>query len=445
MRRFANLVSIATVTAVLAVSQVMTGPATGAPGDRIWTSTYSSDEMFEHGIGAVLAPDGSRLYVTGYQGNGSDDDFATVAYDAATGSRIWVSTYDAGGQDRTTAIAVDPDGSRVYVTGVSPGAGTEGDYATVAYNATSGQELWVARYDGPAHKLDEPRCIAVSASQVLVTGASQTGRDPNYFDATTAVYEAATGEELWTATVAHDKSSDLAGSCAVSPDDAAFYVAGLHRIGLSRASAFTIKYGATSGLPLWSRRYDRTRRSWESAHTISISPDGSRLYVAGITDVRGTEDYLTLAYDANSGVLRWRRIYRERFYEYPFGLAVAPDGETVLVSGDTGSKFLTLAYSSDGVELWHRAFNPPGSTLFRSIALAPDGSAAYITGWHEDDASTIAYEVASGRTMWTRKDPSVDPHTILSEPTGRAVYIAGTTQETSDYFVAAVEVQFRSI
>ena len=426
----------------LLVTQVpLSRPANAAPGDTIWTATYSSEEMSELGVGAVLAPDGSRLYVTGYQGDGRDDDFATVAYDATTGMRIWVSTYDGGGRDRTTAIAVDPDGSRVYVTGVSPGAGTQGDYATVAYNTTSGQEVWVARYDGPAHKPDYPGCIAVSASQVLVTGRSQSGRDPNYFDATTVVYEAATGEESWTATLAHNKSSDIAGSCAVAPDGAAFYVAGLHRTGLSRASAFTIGYAATSGLALWSRRYDGTPSSWESAHALSISPDGSRLYVAGVTNVRGPEDYLTLAYDAHSGVLRWRRIHTERFYEYPFGLAVAPDGETLLVSGDVGGKFLTLAYSSDGVELWHRTFNPPGQVSFRSIALAPDGSAAYITGWHEDNASTIAYEVASGRRMWTRKDSAVEPHTILSDPTGRAVYLAGTTtQETLDYFVAAIEV-----
>jgi DNA-binding beta-propeller fold protein YncE len=353
--------------------------------------------------------------------------------------RIWVSTYDGGDRDRTTAIAVDPDGTRVYVTGISAGAGTQGDFATVAYDATSGRELWVARYDGVAHKPDEPACIAVSASQVLVTGASQSGRDPNYFDATTVVYEAANGEESWTATIAYDKSSDLTGPCAVSPDSATFFVAGLHRTGLSRASAFTIGYEATSGVVLWNRRYDGTRSSWESAHAISISPDGSRLYVVGVTDVRGTEDYLTLAYDAKTGDLLWRRIHRERLYEYPFGLAVASDGETLLVSGDAGSKFLTLAYSADGVELWNRTFHPPGGVSFRSIALAPDGSAAYITGRHDDNASTVAYEVASGQRMWTRDDASVEPHTIMSKPTGRVAYIAGTTLD-SDFFVAAIEV-----
>jgi outer membrane protein assembly factor BamB len=291
-------------TAVLVVSHVLTGPVAAAPGDTIWTATYSSQGMFAQQVAAVLAPDGSRLYVTGYQSE-SDQDYVTVAYDATTGMRIWVSTHDGGDRDRTTAIAVDPDGARVYVTGISAGAGTQGDFATVAYDATSGREVWVARYDGAAHKPDEPACIAVSDSQVLVTGASQSGRDPNYFDATTVVYEAATGEELWTATIAHDNSSDLAGPCTVAPDGEAFYVAGLHRTGLSRASAFTIGYAPTTGLALWNRRYDGTRRSWESAHAISISPDGSRLYVVGVTDVRGPEDYLTLAYDTNSGELRW--------------------------------------------------------------------------------------------------------------------------------------------
>jgi DNA-binding beta-propeller fold protein YncE len=139
-------------TAVFVLSQLMAGPtAAAAPGDTIWIATYSSEEMFELGTAAVLAPDGSRLYVTGHQGDGSDDDFATIAYDTATGMRIWVSTYDAGGRDRTSVIAVDPDGSRVYVTGASSGAGTRGDYATVAYNGQAARRCGsrVVRRIGP--------------------------------------------------------------------------------------------------------------------------------------------------------------------------------------------------------------------------------------------------------------------------------------------------------
>jgi hypothetical protein len=195
-------------------------------------------------------------------------------------------------------------------------------------------------YDGSAHKLDEPACIAVSATQVLVTGASQSGRNPELLRCHDGSIRGGDRRRSWTATVAHDKSSDLAGSCAVARRR------GLLRRGTPPNRSLWERIHdwlcrKHRDLLLWSRRYDGTRSSWESAHALSISPDGSRLYVTGVTNVRGTEDYLTLAYDSTSGVLRWRRIHIERFYEYPFGLAVAPDGKTLLVSGSAGSKFLT--------------------------------------------------------------------------------------------------------
>ena len=39
----------------------------------------------------------------------------------------------------------------MYVTGRSVGSGTNLDYATVAYDAATGDQGWVARYDGPAN------------------------------------------------------------------------------------------------------------------------------------------------------------------------------------------------------------------------------------------------------------------------------------------------------
>ena len=438
MGRHVWLIRGLSFTAIFTLSQLI-GPAIAAPGDTIWTAAYGTPDNSEQGVASVLAPDGSRLYVTGYQGDGLDDDIATVAYNATTGSQVWVSTYDAGDRDRAMAIAVAPDGSRVFVVGISAGAGTRSDYATVAYDAASGEELWVARYDGPAHKRDEPRCIAVSDTQVLVTGGSQSSRDPNYYDVATTAYDVSTGQESWTTRVSHENSSDIANACEAAPDGSAFYVSGIHRTGLFRASAVTIAYSSKSGETLWRHRYDGTRHSWENAYAMMISADGSRVYVAGVTDVTGTEDYLTLAYDASSGLLQWRRIYRSSSYEYAFGLAVAPDGATVLVTGDAGGRIGTLAYSSEGSELWYRAYNPPGWVQFRSIAVAPDGSVAYITGLHEAKASTIAYDVASGASAWKRDDLSVEPHEILAAPNGGVVYITGTNLDTYDYFAAAFE------
>ena len=76
-------------------------------------------------------------------------------------------------------MAVSPDGSKVVVTGNStgiyyPDSSKGTDYATVAYNATTGAQLWVKRYNGPAKDHDVARSVTVgpASSVVYVTGVS---------------------------------------------------------------------------------------------------------------------------------------------------------------------------------------------------------------------------------------------------------------------------------
>ena len=80
----------------------------------------------------------------------------------AVGSRPW-------------GIALSPDGSKVFVTGASPGLSvTQG--VTVAYDATTGTQQWVAQYDGPAHLGDIDLGVAVNpaGTRVFVTGYAAT-------------------------------------------------------------------------------------------------------------------------------------------------------------------------------------------------------------------------------------------------------------------------------
>jgi hypothetical protein len=53
-----------------------------------------------------------------------------VAYDAATGAQLWVTRYNGLGNEgcQANSVAVSPNGKTVFVTG---SAGN--DYATVAY------------------------------------------------------------------------------------------------------------------------------------------------------------------------------------------------------------------------------------------------------------------------------------------------------------------------
>src|ERR1043166_4838788 len=76
----------------------------------------------------------------------------------------WARLYNgtANSSDAANCIAKDRQGN-VYVTGYSSGAGTDFDIVTIKYN-TSGDSLWVRRYNGPVNNTDEANAMAVDDS-----------------------------------------------------------------------------------------------------------------------------------------------------------------------------------------------------------------------------------------------------------------------------------------
>src|SRR4029077_13233170 len=167
-----------------------------------WIALYNGGNGFD--VAYATALDGSgNAYVTGSSvGPGTCnfycDDYATVKYDAS-GTQKWVARYNgpANDDDHASAIAVDASGN-VYVTGASIGTiWPDYDYATIKYDA-SGNQLWVARYNGPASDFDFATAIAVDASgNVYVTGASE-GSDTGPFDYATIKYDSS-GQQQWVA------------------------------------------------------------------------------------------------------------------------------------------------------------------------------------------------------------------------------------------------------
>ena len=108
----------------------------------------------------------------------TSNDYSTIKYDTS-GNQIWVANYDgpANGNDQAVGIALD-SGGNVYVTGASSGIGTNVDYATTKYDS-SGNQVWVARCDGSAHGGDYASAIALDSSgNVHVTGRSFGGAAP---------------------------------------------------------------------------------------------------------------------------------------------------------------------------------------------------------------------------------------------------------------------------
>src|SRR5205814_623834 len=85
----------------------------------------------------------------------------------------WVARYNgpANKIDMVRAMAVDAN-ANIYVTGPSDGTKNGNvDIAIVKYNA-AGQQKWAARYNGTGNGEDWPYEIAVGTDGVYVTGRS---------------------------------------------------------------------------------------------------------------------------------------------------------------------------------------------------------------------------------------------------------------------------------
>lgn len=305
----------------------------------------------------AVSPAGDRVFVTGSRtGNEGGDDFydiVTVAYDASSGARLWGNSYQgpARGSDIAVGIAASSDGSRVFVTGTSIGETSGRDIATLAYQASDGTELWVARHGTAGDDYAEGLAVSPDGARVYVLGT--VGYFTDSQDYRTLAYEAATGIELGAAT--YDSGSpDVARAIAMSPGGEIIYVTGSGGFDFA-----TLAYASADGRRLWVARGGRPG-GFDVATVIAVSPNGQRVYVAGASDngrlscggdVAST-DYATVGYDAVTGARLWAARYTGLFEQHPdsvTGIVAGADGASVFITGtsDDGchpSDVATLSY-----------------------------------------------------------------------------------------------------
>jgi uncharacterized delta-60 repeat protein len=264
-------------------------------GNELWDARYNGGSGNYYDRPEAIAVDSSgNVYVTGQStGLGTFGDYATIKYDT-NGNQIWVARYNGleNGSDKAFALAVDSSGN-VYVTGYSPGSGTDKDYATIKYDS-SGNELWVKRYNGPGDGLDEARSLAVdSFGNVYVTGVS-TGSG-TYGDYATIKYET-NGNELWVARYDGPEFGGGDGAYSLAVDSSGnVYVTGISQGSGSQGDYDTIKYDS-SGNQIWVMRYNGPGNDLDKAFALAVDSSGN-VYVTGYSPGSGTDnDYATIKY-----------------------------------------------------------------------------------------------------------------------------------------------------
>jgi DNA-binding beta-propeller fold protein YncE len=379
-----------------------------AAGTQLWVARYNGPgDSFDQAKSVAVSPDGKTVFVTGTSNTsqGADGDYTTVAYRATTGAQLWV-VRDSGPGNRTgsaTSVAVSPDGATVFVTGYSDRVQGDraDDYATIAYQAATGTRLWVRRYNGLGTGSDDAAfSVAVSpdGGRVFVTGSSGG-------DYATVAYQAATGTQLWVMRFNGPSNPEDGGggiAVAVSPGGRTVFVTGTSSKPNSVSGYATIAYRAATGGQLWAARYNAPGNGSSSATSLAVSPDGSKVFVTGASG----GDYATVGYRAATGGQLWAARYNGpgNLDDYGRAVAVSPDGSKVFVTGpSTGAArhydFATIAYrATTGGRQWIARYDGPGNRggLGWTMAVSPDGSRVFVAGFitgtttHADYA-TIAY------------------------------------------------------
>jgi outer membrane protein assembly factor BamB len=418
--------------------------AASVPGTILWTSRYKGPSGgADVATSLRVSPDGTLVFVTGSSGGTTTRlDYATVAYDAGTGARLWARRYNgsASSDDAAHSLGVSPVGNAVFVTGTSDGGRTSGfDYATVAYDAGTGARLWARRYNGRGSGDEFATSLAASpnGTAVFVTGSSDGGRTRGS-DFATVAYDASSGSRLWVRRYnGSPRGGDGATAIGVSPDGTTVFVTGSSAPG----DYATLAYDAGTGARLWSRRYNGPKNGFDGAIAIEVSPDGTAIFVSGSSEGRLYRDYATVAYDAGTGARLWARRYngQANMDDLNTALAVSPNGSAVFVTGYSirtlarRYDYTTVAYDADtGARLWVRSYNSPVDVFDfpSSLGVSPDASAVYVTGSGGGDYATVAYDAGTGARLWVRRYGTQasggDAAGALGvSPDGTAVFVTG--------------------
>ncbi|MDF7811593.1 T9SS type A sorting domain-containing protein [Hymenobacter sp. YC55] len=428
-----------------------------ARGQQLWEARYNGPDNQDDLASSVAVDAAGNVVVTGTSYQGSNRyDYATVRY-SASGQLLWQAQYNGAtsGDDLPTSVAVDATG-HVYVTGTTY-TSTQSDYATLKYDATTGQLQWAAFYNAPANSYDLVRDLAVDATgHVTVTGTSDNGRSYDY----ATVRYASSGQQEWVqhfegAAGGYDEATaltlDAAGNVVVT---------GYAETTRGNWDYVTYKYAAGSGQPLWQAQYNGPDGGYEEARDVAIDGEGNVAVTGRSFTGRGQSEYATVLY-STAGQVRWTSRYHGPAPgdEAPTHLTLDGLGNVVVVGDAAGRSPNDFDYAvgkyaaATGQVLWQATYSGirMGSYLLTDFAVDAAGN-VYVTGTSNNSLFlggafqvqtaylTVKYS-PSGQLLWEARR-RFRPNVFRVERSSLAVDAAGNVYICGSDFGSSFIVKY---
>ena len=354
---------------------------------------------------AVAFDSAGNVYITGYSHNGSNYDFFTAKYDAATGERLWTDIFPGtgSGNDQAESLAVDSSGN-VYVTGYVLNASGNEDFYTIKYNGATGARIWEKPYDGPGHGNDEAVSVRIDPidGAVIVAGTSLTSAGNNDFHIIR--YSAESGAVIWERNFERHDNDDYISAMEIDASGY-IYVAGNTNNG-TNMDILSVIYDY-EGNYLDAILFDRGSDDYASSLTVNYQGEA---FIAGYSrNASGNADYVVLK-------------QKHDFILIPAPLTLTPQA-------DYSKMNLAWRNNSPGTSFRiERTLAPstPSST-WTLIYTAPSGTISYQdTGLNF--STNYCYRIDAFSGSLSSRKVEVCTTTTLHSPVWNSVIAVSTTQ-----------------
>lgn len=241
---------------------------------------------------------------------------------------------------------------------------------------------------------------------------------------------------LWEGVHEGPEDKAIAHHLVLSPDGQTAYIVGGTSTWLTFTDLVTWAVDVTTGELIWSAVYNggsgESELSYHDVRAIAVSPDGSRVTVAGTSQGSGQgDDIVTLAYDAATGAQLWMDRYHggsDSDEDIATAIAVDRTGTYVLTAGvvvgkDDSRKGVIIGYDlATSDRLWELPFSSPcWNSHLLGMKATPASSAIFVGGLRSsclsdsveetphDLAHTFtptiwAVDPATGEVLWEAQD-----------------------------------------
>ncbi|MDP3025232.1 MAG: SBBP repeat-containing protein [candidate division Zixibacteria bacterium] len=264
-----------------------------ADGDLVWLKRYSGAGCNYDQPNALGVDGTGHLYVTGLSFNDqTGSDYLTIKYQP-DGDTAWVRKYDGQGSSDDDASAMVIDGSgNVYVTGAGYNSFTDFDYTTIKYYP-NGDTAWVRSYNGPGNSEDRATALALDRERNLyVTGYSYSSQTD--FDYATLKYDSS-GNLLWvTRYNGPGNGNDQATALSLDDSGNVYVTGGSSGIGTNLDFA-TLKYDPSGNLR-WVKRYNGRGNGNDIAVALTVDRSGGIILTGQSYEKETKDDYVTIKY-----------------------------------------------------------------------------------------------------------------------------------------------------